>query len=280
LIFIAIFTALFLLLWLVFYLSGPTFERLLSRGAKYTAGFRYRDYLGVVLLLAIGVGATAAIGDGFMDITERLQADSPKLHELDAMTHAWAFETRTGGATTFFTTWTLVGTPLGLGILTAVVSAVLVWRKKPKWAIYLLFTSAVGGLLNQALKLLFARARPELAEALRGAHGYSFPSGHAMGSTVVFGALAYLAFRTIHPWGWRAAALSLAACAITAISVSRIYLGVHWISDIAAGITAGTVWVIVTTLAYETFRRIRRVRALRTAAQLEATSSSRTSLGE
>lgn len=100
-----------------------------------------------------------------------------------------------------------------------------------------------------------------------------------MGSTVVFGALAYLAFRTIHPWGWRAAALSLAGCAIAAISVSRIYLGVHWISDIAAGITAGTVWVIVTTLAYETFRRIRRVRALRAAAQLEATSSSRTSRG-
>jgi undecaprenyl-diphosphatase len=273
LIFIAAFTALFLLLWLVFYAAGPTFERLLARGAKWTAGFRYHDYLGVALLLAIGVGATAAIGDAFIDITERLQADSPRLHEVDAMTHAWAFETRTGGATTFFTTWTLIGTPVGLGVLSVIVAAILVWRKKPKWAMYLLFTSTVGGLLNLVLKGLFARARPELAEALRGAHGYSFPSGHAMGSTIVFGSLAYLAFRTIRPWRWRAAALSLAACAIVAISVSRIYLGVHWISDIAAGITAGTVWLIVTTLAYETFRRIRRVRALREKASADARPS-------
>jgi undecaprenyl-diphosphatase len=118
-------------------------------------------------------------------------------------------------------------------------------------------------LLVLQLKSLFARARPDLAEALRTADGYSFPSGHAMGSVVVFGALSYLVLRLHAPWRRRAAGLAAAGTFIAAISVSRIYLGVHWISDIAAGLCAGTVWVTVATVAYETFRRIRLIRALR-----------------
>ncbi|HEX6177122.1 MAG TPA: phosphatase PAP2 family protein, partial [Thermoanaerobaculia bacterium] len=108
-----------------------------------------------------------------------------------------------------------------------------------------------------------ARARPDLAEALRTADGYSFPSGHAMGSTVVFGALAYLILRIQAPWRKRAAGLAAAVTFIAAIAASRVYLGVHWISDIVAGITAGTLWVTIATVAYETFRRIRLVRELR-----------------
>jgi undecaprenyl-diphosphatase len=98
---------------------------------------------------------------------------------------------------------------------------------------------------------------------LRRAHGYSFPSGHAMGSTIVFGALSYLAFRSATRWRWKAAWLAFAWTLIAAISFSRVYLGVHWISDVGAGIAAGAMWVGVTTLAYETVRRIRMLRAKR-----------------
>jgi membrane-associated phospholipid phosphatase len=49
---------------------------------------------------------------------------------------------------------------------------------------------------------------------------------------------------------------------VAAIALSRVYLGVHWISDVLAGVTAGTVWVTTTTVAYETLRRIRRVRGM------------------
>jgi undecaprenyl-diphosphatase len=98
---------------------------------------------------------------------------------------------------------------------------------------------------------------------LRDAHGYSFPSGHAMGSAVCFGALAYLALRAIPRWRYRAAAIAFAFTMILAISASRIYLGVHWISDVGAGIAAGLIWVIAATVAHETMRRIRMVRALR-----------------
>ncbi|HVG24125.1 MAG TPA: phosphatase PAP2 family protein, partial [Thermoanaerobaculia bacterium] len=93
--------------------------------------------------------------------------------------------------------------------------------------------------------------------------GYSFPSGHAMGSTIVFGAFAYLAFRILTRWPARAAALSFCATTILAICASRIYLGVHWVSDVGAGIAAGLIWLAAATVAYEAMRRIRLVRALR-----------------
>lgn len=278
-IFFAAFVATFLALWLVTSAVGPTVEHVLARTAHWTAKFRYRDYLPVLVVLAAGIAATAFAGDAFMDIAESLQEESPVLHEIDAQTHAWARFTRSSGSTLFFTTLTLIGTPVGLGALVLIVCIYLAIRKRWRWAAYLIVTTTLGGLLNLQLKAFFARARPELAEALRDAHGYSFPSGHAMGSAVCFGALAYLALRTIPRWRYRAMAIAFAATMILSISASRIYLGVHWISDVGAGIAAGLIWVIAATVAYETLRRIRLVRALRKRSD-QTTSSLRTSRGE
>lgn len=278
-IFLAAFLATFLTLWLVAYAIGPAMGRVLKRTAHWTAKFRYRDYLPVIVVLAAGVAATSFAGDAFLDIAERLHADSPRLHEIDTSTHEWARFTRTNGATAFFTALTLIGTPAGLGVLDAIVCAVLALKKRWRWILYLAVTTGLGGLLNLQLKAYFARARPELAEALRSAHGYSFPSGHAMGSTVTFGALAYLALRVLPRWEQRSAAIAFAATMILAISASRIYLGVHWISDVGAGIAAGLIWVVAATVAYETMRRIRLMRAIR-AKRDQTTSSLRTSRGE
>ncbi|HEX8254943.1 MAG TPA: phosphatase PAP2 family protein [Thermoanaerobaculia bacterium] len=282
-IFIAGFVAIFLLFWLIVSAVGPLYERALKRAANWTASFRYRDYLPVFLLLAAGVAATMLAGDVFIDIAERVQAESSQLHQIDGEVHAWARETRTGGATTFFTIMTVIGTPVGLACIICAMTFYLALQKRWRWAGYLFFTGGVGGLLNLWLKSTFARARPELAEALRDAHGYSFPSGHAMGSTIVFGALSYLAFRIFKTWRVRAIAVAFTISMIVAIAASRIYLGVHWISDIGGGISAGIVWLAATTVAYEAFRRIRLVRALRAKAvpaQEEAASSLRTSRGE
>lgn len=266
------FLLLFAALWAVFFAIGPALERLLAHAAHRTAQFRYRDYLPVAVVLAIGVGAAAVAGDAFLDIAERVHAQSPTLHQIDSEVHEWARAARTSGSTGFFTAMTLIGTPAGLCAILLIASIFLAMQKRWRWIAYLAFTTIVGGLLNLQLKAWFARARPELAEALRDAHGYSFPSGHAMGSTIVFGALAYLAFRMIHRWRWRAAALSFACSMIVAIAASRIYLGVHWISDVGAGIAAGLIWLATTTVAYETFRRIRLVRALRYGANRRNTS--------
>jgi membrane-associated phospholipid phosphatase len=258
-----VFLLLFLLLWVVSYALLPLLEKLLGRIAHWTTHFRYGDYLPVAIILLIGIAATSFAGDAFIDLAERLQRESSEMHRIDREVHDWARAAETTGSTRFFTIFTLIGTPVGIAIIVVIVSALLALRRRWRWAAYLIFTTGVGGLLNLQLKAFFARARPDLAEALRHASGYSFPSGHAMGSTICFAALSYLAFRAIPNWRARAAAVALAVSMIVAIASSRIYLGVHWISDIVAGIAAGTIWFVFTTVAYETFRRIRMIRALR-----------------
>ena len=270
-IFTAAFIALFLLLWLFFMAVGPHLERLLFHAAHRTAAFRYRDYLPVVVVLIVGILAAGLAGEAFLDLIELAIAGSAEVDNTDSKAHQWASTTRTAGATSFFIAMTIIGTPVGLGILVLLATILLAVKRRWRWVSYLLFTTVIGGLLNRALKLLFARERPELAEALRHASGYSFPSGHAMGATIVFGALAYLAFRGLRGWRQRGAALALATSMIVAISLSRVYLGVHWISDIAAGVAAGIIWLATTTVAYETSRRIRMVRSLRAARRTNTT---------
>jgi undecaprenyl-diphosphatase len=146
-------------------------------------------------------------------------------------------------------------------VIAVIVAAVLVVKKRYAWTVYLLITAGGGALLNLELKRYFARARPDIAEMLRRSQGYSFPSGHAMGSTVVFGALSYLVVQTASNWRWKSAVIALTCTLIAAVAFSRVYLGVHWTTDIAAGVTVGVLWLTTTTVAYETLRRIRRLRA-------------------
>ncbi|HUR81399.1 MAG TPA: phosphatase PAP2 family protein [Thermoanaerobaculia bacterium] len=260
---LAAYLAVFLTLWLILYFIGPLLERLLARSAHFTTKFRHHDYLPVFVVVAVGIGLTISAGDAFLDIAEELHHDSPKLHRIDRDVHDWAIDIRTPLATKFLTALTILGTPVGLGVLVLIAAALLIMKKRWRWAAYLGITCGIGGLLNLQLKAFFARARPDVAQALRAAHGYSFPSGHAMGSTIVLGAFAYLAFRLLTKWPARSAAIAFCVTTILAICVSRIYLGVHWISDIGAGIAAGLIWLVFATVGYETTRRIRLVRSLR-----------------
>ena len=280
--FFAAFVALFLILWGVLYATLPLMRRggtlLTRRLAGLSArsaligrfgGYArdrvkpFRMYLPVALMVVGGAVVTAWAGDGFLDLAELVHSKSTVLQKADAGVHDWAVSRRNNGATEFFLAMTIVGGPAGLAVIVVIVAIVLSIKRRFRWLGYLLVTCGGGALLNLELKQYFARARPDVAEMLRLAHGYSFPSGHAMGSTVTFGALAYLAFRVAKTWKWKAGAL---ACAITlaiSVALSRVYLGAHWISDVGAGMAAGTIWVAVTTVAYETMRRVRLLRMSR-----------------
>lgn len=248
--------------------AGALGARLIARASVRYARIgrftnRFKAYAPIALIVVVGALLVAWAGDQFIDLAEAVHSNSPKLQEFDTLAHAWAISKRTAGGTTFFAVLSNVGSPAGMTVIVVIVAIVLTATRRYRWLIYLLVTTGGGSLLNMELKRYFARARPDLAEMLRQVHGYSFPSGHAMGSTVVLGALSYLAFRTATHWRWKAAWLALAWTLIAAIAMSRVYLGVHWISDVAAGIVVGGLWVTVTTLAYETTRRIRMLRAMR-----------------
>ncbi len=270
-IFVVLFAGIFLILWGVLILAAQPLEHALNYLANRMARFRYGDYLSVIILVMVGAVVTAWAADGFIDLAELLHRNSPLLQKVDAEAHLWAVTQRSAGATTFFSTFTIIGGPLILSVVVAIVTLVLLVKKRFRWAAYLVLTTGFGALLLRGLKTYFARARPDLATAIRQAHGYSFPSGHAMGATVVCGALTYLAFRVCKGWRAKGAALAAGATFILAVAFSRVYLGVHWISDIAAGVSAGLLWITVTTVAYETTRRIRLVRELRRRAKTPET---------
>jgi membrane-associated phospholipid phosphatase len=270
------FVVTFLILWAVVYAALPAVRhlgrilaKLLARNARATrfvstTGARFKNYIPVAAILISGLLFTAWAGDAFIDLAEKVHAKNAALQKIDTSIHDWAVSERTAGATTFFTAMTIIGGPVGLAVLLTIIAIILAIRRHWSWLIYLAVTAGGGALLDLELKRYFARARPLAAEMLRRANGYSFPSGHAMGSAVAFGALAYLAFRAIKSWPAKAAVMALCYTLVASIALSRVYLGVHWISDVLAGVTVGTVWVTTTTVAYETLRRIRRMRGDRT----------------
>jgi len=269
------FAGLFIILWGVFYVTLPALRHggrllaaLLARSMRVqklvtTTHERIRDYIPILLVVAAGAALTVWAGDGFLDLAERLHEKGGNVQFIDTYVHDAVVQHRAAAATPFFVIMSTIGGPSGVGVVFAIVGIALLVTRRYRWLIYLAVTAGGGALLDIELKHHFARTRPDVAEMLRRAQGFSFPSGHAMGSTVACGALAYLALRVLRSWKWKSAALAFAVTFIAAVATSRVYLGVHWISDVGAGVTAGTVWVAFTTVAYETLRRMRLLRALR-----------------
>jgi membrane-associated phospholipid phosphatase len=271
-----LFVLVFLVLWGLLSVVLPPLWRLLATVAKRAASMSMRsgivqrtvraagpvrNYLPVVVLLVAGGVIAGFAGDNFLDLAERVRSHSPRLQAFDTRIHDWAVGRREDEATLFFDAMSAIGGPAGLTIIASIVTALLLWKRRFWWIGYLAATAGGGALLDAELKRYFARSRPDVAEMLMRASGYSFPSGHAMGSTVVFAALSYLAVRALPRWWQRAAVISLAWSLILSVSLSRVYLGVHWISDVTAGIVGGVLWVTVATVAFETLRRIRTIRA-------------------
>jgi undecaprenyl-diphosphatase len=133
--------------------------------------------------------------------------------------------------------WATTALALALGICW--------WRQagRRRKAIALALGLAVSAVLGQALKQIFARPRPHLLPWLTAASGWSFPSGHALNAATVAGLLAWLIGR--RPSGWRGVAL-VAALALWAalVGVSRVYLGVHYPSDVLASLALGGVYLL------------------------------------
>jgi membrane-associated phospholipid phosphatase len=116
--------------------------------------------------------------------------------------------------------------------------------------------AAIGALgLNYWLKLLFGRARPALWDWIIHVGHHSFPSGHAMGSMVIYGFLAYVLAKQFPQW--RRQIFASMTGLIIAIGFSRLYLGVHWPTDVAAGYAVGLVWLIACIIGMELWQKYR-----------------------
>jgi len=139
---------------------------------------------------------------------------------------------------------TALGSPVVLAFTVVAVWGGLMLARQRGMA-WLALGSAVGGqALALTLKAVFSRDRPDAAFHATVAAGHSFPSSHAMMSAVVFLTLAALIARLTPRTALRAYALGMAALLSGAVGVSRVYLGVHWASDVAAGWAGGAAWAL------------------------------------
>ena len=153
---------------------------------------------------------------------------------LDAATRAGINRWASPNLTALAEGASFIGSVAVLFSLTAVVAIGLWAGGRPRAALMLMLVMGIAGIVNNAIKLTFARARPE---AFFGAvpDSYSFASGHALFSACFFSVVAGLIEGKLTSW-WQRAVVWLLACSIVAaIGWSRIYLGVHYLTDVIAG---------------------------------------------
>ncbi|MFB5661557.1 phosphatase PAP2 family protein [Alteribacillus sp. HJP-4] len=138
-------------------------------------------------------------------------------------------------------------------IMTTLISMLLIVKKK--WKEGLLFIAAVGGaaVFNDFLKLSFQRNRPDLNQIIDAA-GFSFPSGHAMNAISLYGMMMVLTAIYGQSKLLKISLNLILMLLILAIGFSRIYLGVHYPSDVAAGFAAGGAWLTVTAVLFYLIR--------------------------
>jgi len=145
-----------------------------------------------------------------------------------------------------------IGSTVGVTVLVlaigAFLAAVLGHRKE---LLLLVFTVGGAAILNTLLKKIFQRERPSLHRLIEET-GYSFPSGHSMAAFALYGVLAFLLWRHVRSKIGRMTLIALSALLVLSIGLSRIYLGVHYPSDVLAGYMASGVWL---GLGIELFQR-------------------------
>ncbi|HEV2237089.1 MAG TPA: phosphatase PAP2 family protein, partial [Ktedonobacterales bacterium] len=139
--------------------------------------------------------------------------------------------------------FTYLGSGLTLALLAAATVAVLLAARRSREAILLALALVAGTLFFSAVKLLVARPRPPLEDARIVQGGLSFPSGHSTLAAMFYGTLAYFIIRALRREWPRVLVGVVAALLVLAVGISRIYLGVHYPSDVAAGWAAGVVWL-------------------------------------
>lgn len=133
------------------------------------------------------------------------------------------------------------GFPLILLTLAAVAGFFIV-TKRYGVALYAMLSVGSGALLSQTLKQYYGRPRPDLVDHLDVVHTLSFPSGHALVTTVAYLTLASIVIGFLNSRRARIYVLSVAVLVAVIVGVSRVYLGVHWPSDVAAGWALGAAW--------------------------------------
>ena len=202
-----------------------------------------RAELGLVMLLFLSAGATAAFVALVEDVVEgeTREFDETVLLSLrspddpaDPVGPAWL--------EAMFRDITSLGSTTVVTLITLAVLGYLIMSRKHAAALLVLVAVAGGAALSTGLKLGFERPRPDLVAHLVDVHSLSFPSGHAMVSAVTYLTLGALLAQVEGRRRLKAYILAVAVMLALLVGLSRVYLGVHWPTDVIAGWCAGAAW--------------------------------------
>ncbi|MCZ4320056.1 phosphatase PAP2 family protein [Aequorivita viscosa] len=192
----------------------------------------------------------------FIELTETLRED--ELSQYDQLISDFVISFRSPALTEFFIFVTNIGDVYGYLVMFAIaILASILYFKNWKYILQTIFVLLLASISNVLLKRLVDRARPG-SEHLVVVETLSYPSGHAMSAMAFYGFLIYLFYRfKINRWIKYVITIFLITV-ILSIGISRIYLGVHYPSDVAGGFIAGLIWVFFCILLFnlaEVFRR-------------------------
>ncbi|MEO5589426.1 MAG: phosphatase PAP2 family protein [Gemmatimonadaceae bacterium] len=209
---------------------------------------------GLGIFLVSGVVIAVILTLGFGEFAETVMAG--KTQAFDESVLQWMGAHHTGLLDGAMLEITALGT--GTVVLMIVcISALFLALTRHRYSALLLVVATAGGLLlNLALKLFFDRPRPHIIVWGTNAVSSSFPSGHAMSATIVYSTVAYLAARLFHRAWQRWLTMIFAMIVIILISLSRLYLGVHYPSDVVAGAVIGLAWAAFCMATLEGIQRL------------------------
>jgi membrane-associated phospholipid phosphatase len=224
--------------------SAPGRSTFLPWARRFLAArFDRKSQVGIGLTISALVFAFAVWAlSGLLDAV----LDNDWLVRVDRIVETWFHAHATAAGLAIFSGVTLLGSPVGVAVLVVVV-ALYLWRVGAHLLLWTwLGTNAGGAIVEYVLKTTVHRTRPQYAAAYLHGHSYSFPSGHTMGSTVCYFLLAYLiSSHPRVPATARRVASAVPMILVGAIGFSRLYLGVHYPSDVLGGFMAGLAWLSV-----------------------------------
>lgn len=153
--------------------------------------------------------------------------------------------TRTPWLTTVAVDVTTLGSVTLVVLFTAFTLVVLLVLRNWRGAIQVILASAGAGILSVVTKSIFERTRPEEVLPLIAVSGFSYPSGHSLATSALYLTIAIIAVRPIQQAGVRAAVFGAVSIVILMVGASRMYLGVHYATDVMSGISLGAAWALL-----------------------------------
>ncbi len=201
----------------------------------------------ITAALVLGLIAAALALGGFVWLGYQVRSGAPTAMDLAIRT--WVRSLETAGLSSLMWGASVYGAPALLAPLGLAAAVGFLRRGWRRGAVLVAITLGGAVVLNWGLKTLFARVRPQaFFDYYPAPDSFSFPSGHALFATCFFGGIAVLLSHRVESRIWQTLIWLVALLLIALISISRVYLGVHYPTDIIGGFAVGVIWVAAVAL--------------------------------